>query len=322
VCRVTNSEVYTLRINSLKTFVEFCQSDCDTNTYKKLSIPRSTMWSHVDEVEEFLNRILIKRGRPNYLTVEGKRFLPIAKQLVASFDVGLGQLQSSSMEAKGEIIVSTTAASITWLIPSIKEFHDLYPNLKISIVAEDNISSSVSAQADVFLRPFASDAPEGFHLNWHIAYHMALFASREYVAKYGMPTSPADLKQHCILAYGEYFQGVPHVDWHLKGKMYGLPPLEATLRINSTRALFDAAINGIGIISNPIESLAIYREDLVHILPTVKGPVIQTKFCTRITNDEQKNVNMSIFSSFFKKNLPSLGITIIDDDHHLKGDKA
>ena len=303
-----------MRINSLKTFVEFCRGDCDTNTYKRLFIPRSTMWSHVDEVEKFLGLVLIKRGRPNYLTVDGLRFLPIANQLISSFETGLNQLQKKEHEGKGELVVSATFASIIWLIPSIKEFHDIYPNLKIFIIAEDNLSDSMTKKADVLIRPFDDTPPAGFHPHWRIRYRMALFASRDYLAKYGIPKKPEDLKNHCILAYGQPFHGVSNVDWHLQGKKYGLPDLTPTLKINSTRALFDAARNGIGIISNPIESLAIYHEELIHVLPDIAGPVVETKFCMRISDDEQKNINMRIFSSFFEKNLPSLDIVIMEND--------
>jgi DNA-binding transcriptional LysR family regulator len=270
------------------------------------------MWSHVDEVEKFLNLALIKRGRPNYLTVEGLRFLPIAKQLVLAFEQGLNQLKDKSFEAKGELIVSTTLAAITWLIPSIKEFHDIYPNLKVFIVAEDNLSLSIAQTADVLLRPFGGKDPEGFSVQWYIRYRMALFASRRYLAKYGTPRKPKDLKNHCILSYGQPFHGVTNVDWHLEGEAYGLPPLEPTLKINSTRALFDAACHGIGIISNPIESLAIYQAELIHVLPEVQGPIVETKFYAREDDDEQKKANIRIFSSFFKKNLPALGITITE----------
>jgi DNA-binding transcriptional LysR family regulator len=271
------------------------------------------MWSHIDEVEKFLGLVLIKRGRPSYLTVDGLRFLPIARQLVVSFESEFSQLHSKSYEAKGELVVSTTLAFVTWLVPSIKEFHDLYPNFKIYIVAEDNLSETSLNEADVLLRPFEKDIPKNFQSHWHIHYRLALFASRAYVAKYGTPRKPEDLKDHCILAYGQSFHGVPDLDWHLQGKKYGLPDLTPTLKINSTRALFDAACHGIGIVSNPIESLSIYHTDLVHILPDITGPALDTRFCTRISEEEQKTANMRIFSSFFEKNLPPLGITITAD---------
>lgn len=270
------------------------------------------MWSHIDEVERFLNLILIKRGRPNYLTVEGLRFLPVAKEFISSFETGLNQLQNKSYEARGKLVVSTTSATVSWLIPSIKEFHDIYPNLRIDITAEDELSAAMKKNADVLLRPVNDEDLENFNIHWCIRYRLALYASKEYLAKYGMPRKPDDLKEHCILSYGKKFSGFPEVDWLLEGEKYGLPPLKPTLKINSTRALFDAASNGIGIISNPFESVSIYHSDLTHVLPEIEGPLIETRFCGRKEEDEQTNVNIRIFSSFFEKNLSSLGLSISD----------
>ena len=297
-----------MRINSLKTFVAFCDQDCDTNTYKKLYIPRSTMWSHIDEVERFLNLTLIKRGRPNSLTTEGLRFLPIAKLFIQSFDQGMNQMKGSQENIEGTLCVSATRAATSWLVPLMAEFHDLYPNLHIKFKTHDHITEDLLKESHVVIHPFSP--PQGFKTLWTLKYGLGLFASKDYLSRHGAPKKPENLKDHHMLAYGDTFSGFSEIDWHIAGT-HGLPILTPKLTINSTRSLFDAALNGMGIISCPIESLEVYQSDLVRLLPTIEGPQVVTHFSGKESKNLKDRQMIQIFSSFFEENS-----SICQDGHY------
>ncbi len=192
-------------------------------------------------------------------------------------------------------------------MPSINDFHLLYPNLKVNIVADDYLPKNVEAGADILLRPIGNN-PD-LVKKWHIKLHHGLFASDAYLKKKGTPKVPEDLLSHCIMGYGTHeFSHFEDIDWHLKGKNLELPKIIPTLTINSTTSLFLAATQGIGICSAPIESNAFYDQSLTRVLPQIKGPIIKMYFCTKQNASSLVKKNTEVFQKFFEKYLEATGV--------------
>ncbi len=258
-----------MRIKSLKTIIALEEHNCDFSIHKLLGIPRSTMWAHIDEIERDTGLTLIKRQKQNTtLTDEGKAFVPYAKSMCNTLEDGLNTIKEPKKSiGVGEIFIATTeAVCSSWLMPSIKEFHAQYPELKVHIIASNEITKKTERIVDILLRP-VKDLDE-FSKEWFVTYHHALFASKKYLNKAGTPKTPEELVGHCILGYGEHeFTYFEDINWHLKGRKYGLPKLKATLTVNSTKSIFLAAKEGIGICSATIESNTCYNSDLCRILP-------------------------------------------------------
>lgn len=301
-----------MRIRALRSFIYLAETDCDFDGHKALGIPRSNMWNHINEIESETGLKLIERHRgKSFLTKEGAAFAPIARKMYNTYIEGLKNILHDEAPAiKGNIIISTTAAVATgWLMPSIKDFHSNYPNLNVNVIADDHLQKSVESGADILLRPIGNN-PDLIK-KWYIRYEHGLFASEGYLMENGTPNKPEDLLKHCIMGYGTHeFSHFEDINWHLKGKNWGLPKLVPTLTINSTMSLFSAAIQGIGICSNPIESNAIYNGNLIRVLPQIKGPVVNTYFCTKQNASISTQKNTAIFQSFFEKYLDSIGVKI------------
>ncbi len=146
---------------------------------------------------------------------------------------------------------------------------------------------------------------------WFATYQHGLFASKEYIKRMGMPKCPDDLLSHRIIGYGEHkFTYFDDINWHLKGIGYGLPKLKPILTMNSTKGIFDAAVNGLGICSSPIEANKFYSNELVHIFPEIVGPKVNTFFCIKKSVTGRRLRNINIFKNYFENHLKNLGVTI------------
>lgn len=301
-----------MRIKSLKTFIYLAETGCDFDGHKALGIPRSNMWNHINEIESETGLKLIERQRgKSFLTKEGVAFTPIARKMYLTYEEGLKDIRhEESTQIKGNIIISTTAAVATaWLMQSIKNFYLVYPNLKVNIIANDYLDKSAEAGADILLRPIGNN-PD-LVKKCHIKYQHGLYASDAYLKQKGVPNVPEDLLDHCIMGYGTHeFSHFEDINWHLKGKNWGLPKLIPTLTINSTTSLFLAAVQGIGICSATTDSNAIYDKSLVRILPQIKGPTLKTYFCTKQNASASTQENTNIFLKFFENYLDSMGVKI------------
>jgi DNA-binding transcriptional LysR family regulator len=301
-----------MRIKALKTFLYLAEHDCNFGGHKILGIPRSSMWAHINELEAETGLKLIERRKQHSsFTQEGTSFIPYAAKIIKTFEEGLDKARASDTgRVEGKIVISTTVAiAHSWLTQSIKDFHLNYPNLSVNIIAEDSVPKKTEMAADILLRPIGNNP--NFVKKWHILYHHGLFASKDYLARMGIPKSPEDLLSgHSILGYGEHeFSYFEDINWHIKGG-WGIPKLTPTLTINSTAAVFSAAGEGIGICSAPIESNTIFATNLVRILPQIDGPIVRTFFCTKVGANSSMERNLNVFRVFFEQYLMSLGIKI------------
>jgi len=270
------------------------------------------MWAHVDELEAETGLKLIERRKQNSsLTREGAAFVPYAASIIKAFEEGLDKARESDTgRIEGNIIIVTTlSVAHSWLMPSIKDFHLLYPDLSVNIIAEDQVSKKMELSADILLRPVGS-SPDLIK-KWYVSYRFGLFASQEYLDRMGTPQVPEDLATgHSVLSYGEHeFSHFSDINWHVKGG-WGIPKLTPTLTVNSTTALYLATAEGIGIGSSAIESSTIYGRSLLRILPQIEGPEVKTYFCVKADASPSIERNVNVFRIFLEKYLKSLNINI------------
>lgn len=301
-----------MRMHSIYIFVKLAESNCDFNVHKSLGIPRSSMWSYISDLEKTLNKKLINRKKQSLsFTAAGEEFIPYAYKIYQTYEESLINTQNAEdATIEGDILVSTTTAiGLHWSMGSMKNLYSEFSHLHLYITSSDTITRDEENAADILIRPFGES--ENFKKVWYTPYQHGLFASEDYIQQMGMPQSPDDLTSHRVIGYGEHtFSYFDDINWHLKGNGYGLPKLKPILTINSTKAIFDAATNGLGICSAPIESNNIYHKELVRVLPNITGPTVKTFFCIKKSAIGRRLRNINIFKSYFENHLKNRDLTI------------
>lgn len=306
-----------MNINSLRAFVRLAENGCDFSIHRELGMARSSLWTLIDELEKETGlELIVRRKRHNSFTEEAERFLPFAREMLNIFERGLEEASADFQgDPSGEILIATTVAiSHSFLMPSIKTFKRLYPNIQVKVIADDHISSSTEWMADIIFRPI--DTKEHLERKWHISSQSALYASEEYIERCGMPETTADLANHTVIGYGEsLFSYFSDVDWHIKGRWAGsdIPRITPAITINSTMSIFMAAEEGIGICATTQHSNMFYSKKLVRVLPQVSGPTIKTHFCVKRCMGSKLRQNVEIFQDFFESHLRSIAVELIHD---------
>jgi DNA-binding transcriptional LysR family regulator len=305
-----------LNIKSLKSLVQLAENRCDFGIHRHLGIPRSTLWAHITDIEKETGiKLIIRKKQNNVLTEEGKNFLPYAQRLLKLFEEGVSHSKElHSGEPEGELIISTTLAiANSWLMPSIRSFRSSYPGIQLKVIADDYMSTSTEMVSDIIVRPMAEK--DFLQRRWSVLYHLGLYASPDYLKRNGVPKKPEDLLNHSMVGYGEHiFSYFPDVDWHLKGKWPGFPKLTPRLTINSTKSIYLAAVEGIGICSGAVESQIFYKGGLRRVLPDVDGPLVHSYCCTKRDMSQKLQRNVDIFNDFFVRYLKDLGVQIYDQE--------
>lgn len=305
-----------MKMRSLYVFVKLAESNCDFNVHKALGIPRSSMWSYITDLEKTLKKQLINRKKQSLtFTAAGEEFIPHAYKIYQAYEESLNLTEGKGEEdIAGDILISMTVAiALHWSLESMKVLFANFPHLHLYVTASDTITKDEENVSDILIRPFGES--ENFIKLWYTRSQHGLFASKDYIQQMGMPQCPEDLMRHRLIGYGEHkFSYFDDINWHLKGMGYGLPKLKPVLTINSTRAIFDAAFNGLGICSAPIEASNMYNKDLVHILPEIKGPTVKTYFCVKKSLTGRRLRNIETFRNYCEEHLKMRGLTIYKDE--------
>jgi DNA-binding transcriptional LysR family regulator len=108
--------------------------------------------------------------------------------------------------------------------------------------------------------------------------HLHVYASPDYINRFGLPETLADLENHRIISFGEPAPNyLSDLNALLTLEREGKPPLKPTLEINAVMSVKRAAQIGVGVALLP--DYAVERDSgLVRVLEDVALPSFDTYF--------------------------------------------
>lgn len=228
----------------------------------------STISKHLSDLEEDLNKKLyIRKHHRLELTEDGQELFSIAQKTIPILEEAENHFKTKKSNISNLTIVTTTGIIGIWLIRKIKTFSEIYPDIHIKIITTNEDVDFKSSKADIGILPKQHHLLNVTHKKIHTL-HIKLFASKEYLEKYGTPTTLEDLKDHKLIGFYSDFQGnVGNVDWHLTKNTINSHLRENWLTVNSAFCLFEAACQDLGIITVAEEFEYLKESNLVNIIP-------------------------------------------------------
>jgi len=250
-----------------------------TKAGDELNLSQSAVSRQVSALEAELKVPLFHRhARGLILTEQGELLYRAAHDVFSKLESAQTMLLDSREKPSGELrITSTIGLGSNWLTPRVKEFVDLYPDIHLRLMLHDEQLDLSMRQADaaIWLRqPTQPDLIQRklFTVHFHI------YASPDYLKRFGTPNSIADLDKHRIMAFGVPVPNhLEELNWLEKlGRPDGSPRLPV-LWVNNTHALRRAVEQGIGLAILPDYLI---REDspLVQLLPDAAMPAFDSYF--------------------------------------------
>jgi len=268
-----------MRWDRLKTFYYVAKFESFTKTGQHLNISQSAISRQIIDLEYQVGHKLFKRlPKGLVLTKHGQLLFQNAEKMFAYSELALMQIQNEKSEPQGDLHIGANVGLVdTWLYTLIPDFLKLYPKINLSIFSKDGSLDVESLEVDVALQPRVHDQPELVQ-NLLMRWHRRLYASKEYLQKYGMPQIVKDLECHRLIGFGsEKIHLFDNINWHLK--LSNEDKLQKPyISANSLRALFHFGNSGFGIISFSQESPLLKGSHLVEVLPEIAGPSIDIYF--------------------------------------------
>lgn len=186
--------------DKLRIFHAVADAGSLTHAGDTLHLSQSAVSRQIRALEESLNVTLFHRhARGLILTEQGELLFEATTAMVKRLDATAARIRDSEDEVFGELRVTTTTGFGTlWLAPRLTKLFAKYPGLKIDLMLEERVLDLPMREADVAIRmkePSQADLIRRRLMN----IRMRCFASPEYLAQNGTPTSMADFSKHRLI---------------------------------------------------------------------------------------------------------------------------
>jgi DNA-binding transcriptional LysR family regulator len=265
--------------DKLRIFHTAAESGSFTHAAEKLGMSQSAVSRQISALEDDLRlKLFIRHARGLVLTEVGEQLFRTAHRMYWELQQVETQMTESQDEPTGPLLVTTTVGfGSTWLSSRINEFLTLYPQIQLEIKLNDSEMDLAMREADVAIRLHRPNQSEMIQRKLFNA-HNHFYASQDYLAHHGIPSSIEDLDNHKIISFGEpvpsYLGDINYLE--RIGRPEG-SPRRAALRVNAIYGMMQAARAGIGIAMLP-DYVAEHESKLERVLSGIELPSYGTYF--------------------------------------------
>jgi DNA-binding transcriptional LysR family regulator len=234
------------RFDELEIFVRVVERGSLTAAAAALALPLATVSRKLKSLETRLGVQLVHRNTRRLAVSEAGRTLyeacAQAFSIIEAAETGIGY---SSLEPTGTLrVLAPYAFGIVGLEPRLAEFRRRYPNIRLSLILNNQPLDLIEHGFDVAIRP--APVPDSTYRMRSLSRLTArLVASPAYLDRAGRPRTPAEVSQHALLSNQA---DMGPVRWSLRGpsgaaEVAGTP----TFTANDPTILRQQAISGTGI---------------------------------------------------------------------------
>lgn len=265
--------------DKLRIFHAAAEAGSFTHAGEQLRMSQSAVSRQVAALEKDLGIALFHRhARGLVLTEQGELLFRTASDVLNRLQTVETLLSDLTTKPAGELrITSSVSLGSVWVTQRIREFIDVYPDIRIELILNDEPVDLSMRVADVAIwarEPVQSDLVRRplFSMQVHA------FASATYIRKFGTPQSIDDLDKHRLVSF--IGNPPPHLatinSLETMGRE-GMERRQPAFRASTVLALKYAIRSGIGVGLIP-DYLTEEEKDLVPILRDVEMPRLPVFF--------------------------------------------
>jgi DNA-binding transcriptional LysR family regulator len=264
--------------DKLRVFHAVAEAGSFTHAGHDLGLSQSAISRQIAALEHELKVPLFHRhARGLILTEQGEVLYRTAHEVHTKLASAKTRLTDSREKPTGELRITTTIGLGTiWLTPRIAEFIELYPQISVVLLLDDRELDLAMREADVAIRLRRPVQPDLIQRKLFTVHHH-VYASAEYVRRFGMPKTLDDLDRHTIITFGTAPGYLTDVNWlETAGRSDGSTRRPA-LKVNNVYGQRRAVETGLGIASLP-DYIVGKETGLVQIALPIAMPRFDTYF--------------------------------------------
>lgn len=234
------------RLEAMAILLEVVDAGSLSAAGRRLHMPLASVSRRISELESHLKvRLLNRSTRQLSLTEAGQAYAASCRRI-------LEQVREAERTAAGEYTTPRGELTLTapvvfgrlHVLPVVTDFLKTYPEIDIRLVLSDRVVHLLEDHIDVALR--IGQLPDSSLVAMQLGtVRRITCASAGYLARRGVPTTPADLTAHdCVT-----FEGlISPLAWTFGTDRSEISvPIKSRLTVNTAEAAIDAAAAGVGI---------------------------------------------------------------------------
>lgn len=240
------------RIDQLRIFIRVAHSGGFTVAADQLGLPRPTVSLAIQQLEARLGARLFNRTtRRVSLTRDGDALLERAIALVADSEELEQQFRPQARALQGRLRVDLPSRIARRLVaPALPAFFGRYPGIELELGSSDRAIDLVHEGIDCALRVGGLSASSLVALPLG-ALRLINCASPAYLARHGIPQSPADLSRHFAVNYAAPTSGrIAPWEWTEDGRLQTLA-MRSQVAANNAETYIACCLAGTGLIQIP-----------------------------------------------------------------------
>jgi len=263
------------RFEDLQTFVAVVETGSFTAAAERLDAAKSAVSRRVSALEERLGAQLLQRTtRRLNITDTGRSFYERAARVLSDLDEAEAAVLQEHGELRGTLKFALPLAfGIRHMHEPIAAFSRRHPQLRFDLNLNDRRIDLVEEGMDLALRigRLADSSLMARHL---FDARTIACASPDYLARHGMPRTPAELEDHDCLVYGNLENPAKWSCRDADGRNIRVD-VRVAMTATSGDFLCEATSEGLGISLQPtfIAGPAIRRGELLPVLEAYQWPI-------------------------------------------------
>lgn len=248
----------------IETFVRVAAEGSLTRAARRLGISQPTLSRQIQALEEQLGvPLFIRHARGLTVTDRGAELLASARSVDDQVQSFIRRATGLRIEPEGSVRISANEPiAVHAMGPALAGLRRDYPKIKLELVVDNSAVDLSRREADLALRMFRPVQLDLVAKRVGTV-EVGLFASRDYLARCGLPNGPdIDLERHTLIGFDQA------VFWRSAVRKMGLQPEQFAFRSDSMLVQLEAVRSGVGIgaIHLPI---ARRHAELVRVLENV-----------------------------------------------------
>lgn len=258
--------------NHLQAFLTTVETGSLSAAARTLGLTQPTLSRQISALEQALSLMLFERaGKRLTLTDAGRELLHSAQEMGKAANNLALSAEGQRSDLSGLVRITASEIMSAYVLPDvIKELRLRAPQIRVEVVASDDIENLIQRDADIALRHVRPEQPDlvARLLCEHVGY---FFADKGYLDSRGPPKSVEDLSQFDWIAMGD----IDRMQAYLAAMGINLPRKVFRLNSQSTLVGWELAKSGLGIC--PMDAkIADHTPHMLRVLPkelTVTFPI-------------------------------------------------
>lgn len=209
-----------------------------------LGVHHATVIRHIDSLEGKLAAKLFQRHARGYTPTEaGQDLLKVAQSTDDQLAQLANRIRGRGNEVTGDLIITSIAVLAPLLSPALAAFREEHPEVTIKFLTDERLFRLEYGEAHVAIRAGSPpDQPDNVAQKFYYQ-AFALYASKGYIARHGLPESLEDVGDHVFIGSADEAPRAPFFAWLRKN----VPEANIGYQVNQITAARPAVLAGLGI---------------------------------------------------------------------------